>query len=101
MPVNERRRTGLCWFRKGLALRCAQAQLFKAPLPNRAVIQFRGELGRGWSVPVRVRLGVGLQRYAPGFAPKPLKSRRKGANHVGGGCKPSANLSGLGLHLSH
>ena len=41
------------------------------------------------------------RRYAPRFAPKLLKSRRKGANHAGAGCKPSANLRGLGLHLSH
>ena len=52
-------------------------------------------------MPVGVRLGVGLQRYAPGFALKLLKSRRKGANHAGVGCKLGANLRGLGLHLSH
>jgi len=40
-------------------------------------------------------------RVALRFAPKLLKSRRKGANHAGAGCKPSANLKGLGLHLSH
>ena len=41
-------------------------------------------------MPVGVRLGVGLQRYAPGFALKLLKSRRKVANHAGVGCKPEA-----------
>jgi hypothetical protein len=40
-------------------------------------------------------------RGALRFALKLLKSRRKGANHAGAGCKPSANLSGPGLHLSH
>ena len=50
-----------------------------------------------------IREGVGddARRYAPRFAPKLLKSRRKSANHAGAGCKPSANLKGLGLHLSH
>ena len=41
------------------------------------------------------------RRYALRFALKLLKSRRKGANHAGVGCKPGANLRGLGLHLSH
>jgi len=50
-----------------------------------------------------IREGVGddARRYAPRFAPKLLKSRRKSANHAGAGCKPGANLRGLGLHLSH
>jgi hypothetical protein len=50
---------------------------------------------------IREGLGEDARRYALRFAPKLLKSRRKGANHAGLGCKPSANLKGLGLHLSH
>ena len=41
---------------------------------------------------IRVGLGEDARRYAPRFALKLLKSRRKGANHVGVGCKPGANL---------
>jgi putative protease len=50
-----------------------------------------------------IREGVGwdARRYALRFAPKLLKSRRKGANHAGVGCKPSANLRGIGLQLSN
>ena len=50
---------------------------------------------------IREGLGDDVRRYALRFAPKLLKSRRKGANHAGVGCKPGANLKGLGLQLSH
>jgi hypothetical protein len=52
---------------------------------------------------VQIHRGIvsDARRDAPRFALKLLKSCRKGANHAGLGCKPSANLRGLGLHLSH
>jgi hypothetical protein len=50
---------------------------------------------------IREGLGEDARRYGLRFAPKLLKSRLKGANLVGVGCKPSANLGGLGLHLNH
>jgi hypothetical protein len=42
-----------------------------------------------------------MRRYALHFALKLQESHRKGTNHAGVGCKPSANLMGLSLHLTY
>jgi hypothetical protein len=49
---------------------------------------------------IREGLGGDARRYGLRFAPKLLKSRRKGANPARAECKPGANLRGLSLHLS-
>ena len=68
---------------------------------NRAELDPLGHPGKRHGGVSGKGLGEDARRYALRFAPKLLKSRRIGANHAGVGCKPAANLRGLGLQLSY